>query len=416
MKDHPLRQEIIEEMHLRRWPALRAPSTLVQILRIVPPHRRDEERAALLTLFGDTASTREPRARHIAGRPAEGVRATWERHTEGSSIAIHAEGALPPEGFASTRKQLETLPGDVLRATEIIIVEDDKAAGPALADAAFNKAELVSSLIGPGIRFWSDFRLRANRYGRVVIAANGADPLSLSRSVQQLQELGNYRNLALLGLPPVRQQWTRLDEVEADIARFAADVSDVSTRDDRLLEDVSDVSLELANLVAEVGYRLDATKAYAELVAERLEDLAPRPIDGFHSLADFTRRRLAPAVRTCAAHDKRLAQLSDRAARLTALLRARVETRIENQNARLLSSMDQTGQRQMRLQQLVEGLSVFALAYYGVGLIGYVLGGLEEVAHIPSPPVIEALAVPTLMLGIWLTIKLVKRRIFAEDG
>jgi hypothetical protein len=41
---------------------------------------------------------------------------------------------------------------------------------------------------------------------------------------------------------------------------------------------------------------------------------------------------------------------------------------------RLLRSMERSSSLQLRLQQLVEGLSVVALSYYGISLIGYMLG------------------------------------------
>ena len=51
---------------------------------------------------------------------------------------------------------------------------------------------------------------------------------------------------------------------------------------------------------------------------------------------------------------ERLDKLTGRAADLTALLRARIETRIENQNAQLLESMERRAEAQLRLQQLVD--------------------------------------------------------------
>ena len=40
--------------------------------------------------------------------------------------------------------------------------------------------------------------------------------------------------------------------------------------------------------------------------------------------------------------------------------------------------MDRRAHLQLRLQETVEGLSVIAIGYYGVGLVGYVLKGLEH--------------------------------------
>ena len=43
-----------------------------------------------------------------------------------------------------------------------------------------------------------------------------------------------------------------------------------------------------------------------------------------------------------------------------------------------VESMDRRAHPQLHLQETVEGLSIIAIDYYGVGLIGYAPKGLEE--------------------------------------
>lgn len=93
------------------------------------------------------------------------------------------------------------------------------------------------------------------------------------------------------------------------------------------------------------------------------------------------------------------------------LFRTRIETRIENQNARLLGSMEKSAVRQLRLQQLVEGFSVVALTYYGMSLIHCMLEGLEDTgAHLPLGLII-AILTPLVALTIWLSIHRRKKQI-----
>ncbi|WP_427968967.1 DUF3422 family protein [Altererythrobacter sp.] len=415
MREHPHRRQLIEEMHLRRWPGISAPGGVFQIMRVVATQDREQELAQIEAALGADKGTVTAGTRHVSGVLESGLPFAWERHTEGSSITLFAARNHSDEQIVQARQWIAELPGEVVRATHITLVSDEAEAEALLPSLPFSRGELVSSHIAGSLRFWTDFRLHDQAFGRVLVAASGADPITLSRTVQQLQELGNYRNMALLGLPVVRGQWSELDEVEARLGTFAADVSDPSVRDDELLERVSALSLELANLSNEVGYRLDATRAYGELVSERLEDLQPQAIPGFHSLGDFARRRFRPALRTCAAHRDRLGRLTERAADLTALLRARIETRIENQNAQLLESMERRADLQLRLQQLVEGLSIIALTYYGVGLLSYLLHGIEHAVPLPPTSAILALAVPVIMLVTGLGIHHLKKRILKED-
>jgi len=415
MRNHEARRQLIEEMHLRQWPPLSAPAQLLQIIKLVSSEERDVERTLIAETGKDLSSDTAQQKRHLAGLLPNCVPFAWERHTEGSNIVLFGGPQHSQAQIDEASQWLEAMPGRVVRASRIVLVETDDEAQRVLAEVEMETNEIVAGKLASGVSFWSDFRLHRDDYGDVVIAANGADPLTLSRTVQQLQEFGNYRNLALLALPAVRGQWSELDVLEDRLGAFAADVNKVEMRDDDLLERVSDLSLDLANHVHAIGYRLNATKAYAQLVSERIEDLAAAPLKGFHSLEEFSRRRFMPAVRTCAAHRERLDELRSRAGDLTSLLRARINTRIENQNGRLLKSMEQRATTQLRLQQLVEGLSIFALAYYGVGLLGYVLGALEEIWPIPSREMIEGIAVPVVMLVIWLAMRQLKRRIFLSS-
>lgn len=93
---------------------------------------------------------------------------------------------------------METLPGLVIRATHIVVVANDRYAEPVVDRADFHPGHLVSCIIGDSVRIWSDFRIHAGGYGRLVVAANGAADGEVSRSIQRIQELGNYRNLSLL--------------------------------------------------------------------------------------------------------------------------------------------------------------------------------------------------------------------------
>ena len=57
------------------------------------------------------------------------------------------------------------------------------------------------------------------------------------------------------------------------------------------------------------------------------------------------------------------------------LLRTWVDVEVERQNRDLLASMNNRARLQLRLQQTVEGLSVAAVSYYVVGLVGYLAKG-----------------------------------------
>ena len=189
--------------------------------------------------------------------------------------------------------------------------------------------------------------------------------------------------------------------LEARLAQLTHAVSERTSQDDRLLDELTFLSAQLAHLVAETRYRMSATRAYAQLSADRLASLSIGAVRGYQTLADFTERRLAPAVRTCDSFSARLEDLSQRAAWTSELLRTRIDIALTKQNRDLLQSMDKRATVQLRLQQTVEGLSVVAISYYLVALVGYLLSAVPGVEHEIAVAVTVPVVVAIVALGRW---------------
>lgn len=402
--EHPLRRKVVEEMHLRRWPELNAPIRLIQIVKLVAIAERAAEQDALAPLTGGETAPCPANARHIECALGD-ARLIWERHSEASSFTLILSGDADHDDALIA--WAEAAPGQTIRAVKIDVIASEKDSVDTLASIEFVHSDLVSCYCGADARIWSDFRIHADGYGRLLVSTDGLAPGDVSRLAQRVQELGNYRNLALLGLPLAQELWPRLDTVEAQLQHFGEIVRTLDHRDDDLLAQISDLSLELVSVATASNYRMSATAAYARLAAERLDEVDCRAIAGFPSLVDFTKRRLDPAVRTCAALTDRIATLSHRAAQFTELLRTRVETRIENQNAQLLASLEHSAAMQLQMQRLVEGVSVVAISYYVLGLVGHLAKGAEKFAYGFSATLFVAVStLPVLLIvGIGLHIR-----------
>ncbi|MBB5718618.1 putative membrane-anchored protein [Stakelama sediminis] len=409
MQSHPLREPALAEMHLRQMPPLTVPCRVMQVVRLPIQAEREAEREAVSHIAPEQHLDLD--ARHISGA-VNGCFAAWERHSEASTALI-----VLPGGYDATAEQgavawLEGLPGKVMRATRLDIVADMDAAEPLVQAARFSPLEMVSCDIRGG-HIWSDFRLGPDeRYGRTVFAASSAHPSDLGRIVQQLQELGNYRNLALMGLATAQQHGAEVTAIETELARAVARFGDADDR--ALLNDLTSLAGRVAALRAQTEYRMSATAAYGRIVQDRLGSLAPRSVPGYQNLAEFTERRLLPALRTCESFRCRLEAVALRIEQATGLMRTRVDLALQDQNAALLQSMERSAARQLRLQHLVEGLSVLALSYYAIGLVGHLLLGAEALhwLHVSSEIVLGVAVLPILlMLGM-----LVRWRSHAASG
>ena len=108
--------------------------------------------------------------------------------------------------------------------------------------------------------------------------------------------------------------------------------------------------------------------------------------------------------------------LSRKLTRAAQLLRTRVDVDLEQQNRDLLESMNTRARRQLLLQQTVEGLSVAAVSYYVVGLLGYVFKALKEAHLLPlDPGLATGLAVPVVLACVFWLVRSI-RKAHAPDG
>lgn len=418
LNNHPLRARVVSEMHMRRMPALQAPCQMVQVIRIIDPADHGRERSHAMTMPGVPRPQAQASARHIAGLAPGGVEFAWERHSEATTATVIFPRQSASDVFAerpgdeAAMAWIADAPGGVLRAVRVGIVPDEESAEAVVQAVGFSQADLVSCRIGPA-RIWSDFLLHGDGYGRLLVAANGTRPEDLGRLVQKLQELGNYRNMALLGLPMAQEKAREVAEAEAEIVSITERMAQ-GQGDRSLLDQLTALAAKVSSLTAATAFRMSATAAYTSIATDRLAQLPETPVEGFITLEEFTERRLLPAARTCESFVRRLETLSVRIERATSLLRTRVEMTVEEQNVALLQSMNRTAARQVRLQKLVEGLSVMAVSYYAVGLLLYLFKGVAPMLG-GKAELWTGLAVLPVFLVVWLYLRARVRKIEAGD-
>jgi len=417
VKNHPLRQKLTEEMHVRVFPAFSAPARLCQILTLTAEEGEEADREHAEALCRRHGVTPPTNSRYFSVA-FDGYMFVWERHTEFSTwtfIEEHVSGepftksvlTHLPEGW------LDDLPGQVLRGTRIEVLSNDQGEpGEGLLSRLFSPADLVVCDVSEGeARVWSDFRLHADGFGRLLVQDRGLAEGDTARLVQRLQELGNYRMMSLLGLPLAQGKTPRVTELEQRLALLSKDIAEARDREDALLEALSELSAELSAISADTSYRMSATRAYSNLVSDRLEALKVGRVPGYQTLVDFTDRRLTPAVRTCESFSARLDNLSERAARASSLLRTRITTALERQNSELLASMNRRARMQLRLQETVEGLSIAAISYYAVGLIGY-LAKAAKARDLPvDPTLITGASVPLVIVALWMMLRRLRAKV-----
>lgn len=414
IRTHPLRATLAEEMHLRRLPRFASPYRLMQFVSVIGESGAGAARAHIDAL-AEQARIIVPISAKYAVLGFGDLTLVWERHTEFATYTLLRPGppapSFDPSDFAPVLARVEQdMPGEIVRATQLALVAAAGAPDPATdaLDQWFAPEAMIVCEVADGLaRIISDFRLNADGYGRLLVIDQGLDRDETAQLVMRLQELGNYRNMALLGLPLAQRLTPSVSSLESRLAELSHAVSERMSQDDQLLDELTFLSAELARLAAETRYRMSATRAYAQLSAERLASLRIAPVRGFQTLADFTERRLMPAVRTCDSFATRIEDLLQRAAWTSELLRTRIDIALAKQNRDLLASMDRRNRTQLRLQQAVEGLSIVAISYYLVALFAYVAKAFSG----PQADRLTALAVPAVVVVVGLVLVAVKQRV-----
>lgn len=407
---HPARPGAIGEVHARPHPSIGAPRVLVQ-LSFMTEGGSAVDQAVLADLSRRQGVAAPDRlARHHTLKWGKGT-LRWERHTEFSTYLWDG-----PLGSTGSRATDDTPFGASFSAPGTVIsgirMEFRKwTAQNERLITGFDADSLCYSLVENGAAaIVTDFRQDGDGLTRILILDRGLSASRRGALAQRLLEIETYRTLAMLGLPLAQSLSTRLRRIEDRLAQLTSEMRAEESRDSqKLLAELTGLAAELEADAAASLYRFGASRAYDGIVEERLGALAEEAVPGHDTWAAFLQRRVAPAMRTCRSVEERQANLSRKLTRAAQLLRTWVDVEVEKQNRDLLASMNNRARLQLRLQQTVEGLSVAAVSYYVVGLIGYLAKGVTIAGVTVKPELVTALSVPLVVLGMWLFVRRIRR-------
>ena len=414
---HEARPGAIGEVHARPHPLIESPRVLVQ-LSFMTEGGSGVDHAVLSELSRRLGiATPDRRARHHAMKWGKGT-LRWERHTEFSSYLwegpLAGRDGRPAEdspfgnGFSA--------PGTVISGIRLEI-RDWTRENEGLIAAGFDLESLCYSLVENGrAAIVTDFRQDGDGLTRILVLDRG---LSMSRRgalAQRLIEIETYRTLAMLGLPLANSLSPRVRRIEDRLAVITGEMKSNRRRNSQeLLGELTELAAELEADAAASLYRFGASRAYNTIVEERLAALEEEVVPGYDTWSGFLRRRVAPAMRTCRSVEERQANLSGKLTSATTLLRTWVDVELERQNRDLLASMNNRAKLQLLLQQTVEGLSVAAVSYYVVGLVGYLAKGFTVFGTNVKPELLTAASVPFAIAAVWWGVRRIRKAHTEQD-
>lgn len=429
-----LRLALHQEVHARPPQELHPPVAVTHWAFVTREAERDASRAALADLLQRHGQPRPASDAVFAQAELGSCSLRWELHTEfvvwtffrplaPADLAGFAAGQPPAAEAPLPAGWLAALPGRMLVGARLWVLPHSARCQSELLPQIFGAHALAGSRVVSGSSsLYTDFQLAADGCVRLLVLAGDEStglvtPRRLGRLAQRALEVETYRMASMLAFPAARRVVRWLADAEAELAALAHAVG-LAEHDDepRLLDRLTHLAAQLESLYAGTHTRFSASAAYHALLRQRLDDIQEERIDGLQPLRDFLERRLTPAMATCRSADTRQAALSARIARIGNLLRTRVEVEQQCSSRALLATMNRRQGLQLKLQSTVEGLSVAAITYYVVGLIGHLAEGAQPLGWPVGAEGTMALAIPVVALAVWWSLRSLHRSIERSEG
>lgn len=421
--NHPQRIQLNDEAHARPPELLVAPTRLSYLALFSDVAAREGGFSAVCAL-AERYGVAPPRkgANHFSADLGP-FRIKWERHTEFVRYkfiiaGVEADPFANPAIAAVPADWLASLPGQVMVATHVALLPPDPDEPDPLTTARrlFPNDILIGSTVSSGAAAaFADFRVRPDGFSRVLLLDRSTTPAQAGRVVQRLMEIDTYRIMALLALPVAQALAPEIARCEREVAEITAAMVTARDPDEPVLLDrLTRLAAEIDSRQADNLFRFSAAMAYDSLVQRRVLELREARITGLQTLQEFTERRLAPAMNTCRSVAARQEELSRRVARATQLLATRVGVTREQQNQSVLEAMNRRVRLQLRLQSTVEGLSIAAVTYYIVGLVGYAAKAFKAAGGHVEPDLVMGISIPVVALLMALGLRKVRQAVAHE--
>jgi uncharacterized membrane-anchored protein len=350
-------------------------------------------------------------------------RLKWEKHTEVSSYTFFRRGPFQ-EPFTNTviesvpQNWLAELPGQTLVAAHLAIYSvPERPHNLNELAVLFEGNALTGAYIGEGSGIaYADFRIHEDGFSRFIVKDVSLTPRQAGRVVQRLLEIESYLIQALLTYPVARRVMPMLGQAEQELVRITEAIASATTEEEpALLNKLTKLAATIESMASLIQYRITAAQAYYKLVRRRIGELRELRVEGMQTFNEFCERRMGPAMNTCETVLRLQESLSQRISRASELLRTRVDISLEHQNQQILSSMAKRAELQLHLQETVEGLSVAAITYYVVGLIGYLAKAAKAINLPINPDLAIGAAIPVVAVLVALGVRQIRRLVSQEQ-
>jgi len=357
--------------------------------------------------------------------------AKWEAHTEYYSYQIWhiPQASNAPLGFGPLTFPQYVFPfsplGLEVNALDILVTPSQAYDHEALATCLPGPQIYASQVLEEDISVATSFTPDEHGRERYLIWSPDSSRLlpKLPRLIDILITLENYTHLILL---PYKAFSRSVDQVQIYEQRHLYQRSVITkelkdakhARLQQWLEGLTQDFLEVGRLADSMRFRLSASVPYDRIVHSNTRALQEQALPFCRTLTDYINWKITGVADGYQQLISRIHALEQDFEGTIAVLRTKVELVLQeqnlaqqDQNMKLLASVDQTTKSQAILQQTVEGLSVIVIAYYLSGLANYLFKALHDLGWLPSYTLATGIFVPIALALSFGLIKWGKNRI-----
>ncbi len=415
-ENHPQRFVLHNEVHARAPFILKLPVRASYLAMLLTNEQKLLERQHLISLcerFGVNPPDND--ADHFVAN-FEVFQIRWEQHGEFSTYSFYVHDT-PKDPFVDSALKkvpvdwLSQLSGQMIVAMHATILSEESISYKEtndltkIAEYFAGNAVIGSKVTGGAASVFTDFRIHVDGFSRLLIIDHDLRAQQAGRLLQRLFDIEVYRIMALMAFPIARGLYPALNKSDRQLYTITNAMTKSEKDDALLLDELTNLAAEIENYISSNHFRFAAASAYYKLVGQRLDDLREDRIQGIQTLGEFIKRRLEPAMNTCESVSHRFTLLSERVSNASQLLRTRVDIIIERQNQGLLTSMNLRAKMQLRMQQMVEGISMVAITYYAASIVGKFSEALHAFGFKVNPELVEGVSIPFILIIIAVNTK-----------
>jgi uncharacterized membrane-anchored protein len=357
--------------------------------------------------------------------------AKWEAHTEYYSYQIWhiPQASNAPLGFGPLTFPQYVFPfsplGLEVNALDIVVTPSQAYDQETLGMLLPGPQIYASQVLGEDISVATSFTPDEHGRERYLIWAPDSSRLlpKLPRLIDILITLENYTHLILL---PYKAFSRSVDQVQIYEQRhlyqrtlITKELKDAKhARLQQWLGGLTQDFLEVGRLADSMRFRLSASIPYDRIVHSNTRALQEQALPCCRTLTDYIDWKITGVADGYQQLVDRIHALEQDFEGTIAVLRTQVELArqeqnllLQDQNTKLLASVDQTTKSQAILQRTVEGLSVIVIAYYLSGLAHYLFKAFHDLGWLSNDTLASGIFVPIALLLSFGLIQWGKNRI-----